>query len=212
MTQTSDTRRAWLDANRGRRNAQQARRRAADRAKIRAQAQARYAADPGKEQERNRQWHAANPRPGWWPDGRRHPTPEQWLALYTEQAGRCYLCGEPIPNDRTLVALDHDHRCCPRHRSCPRCRRGLAHPVCNSIAGLARDNPDRLRLIAANLDTARARVTAALDAEPALFTAAEIPAPPRIPEAPALAPPPPPGEGRPLPHPEAEATHPTPPG
>lgn len=57
---------------------------------------------------------------------------------------------------------DHDHRCPvhPRKGSSEYCRRGFAHPVCNTIAGLAGDDPERLRLIAANLETARRRYEA----------------------------------------------------
>jgi hypothetical protein len=83
--------------------------------------------------------------------------PADWARFWVAQRGRCYLCGERLPDDKRLAALDHDHRCCPPHRSCPRCQRGLAHGECNSLIGLAGDDPAVLRRIARNLDRARRR-------------------------------------------------------
>jgi hypothetical protein len=62
--------------------------------------------------------------------------------------------------------LDHDHRCCPRGKSCQYCRRGLACPECNQLIGLAHDDPDRLRRIAANLEIALKDADARLALKP----------------------------------------------
>lgn len=79
---------------------------------------------------------------------------EMFAAMWAAQSGRCYLCGDDLIAEQTVV--DHDHRCCPASRSCAYCRRGLACGNCNSLIGFARDDPDRLRRIAASLETALA--------------------------------------------------------
>jgi Recombination endonuclease VII len=81
-----------------------------------------------------------------------------WAALWAAQDGRCYLCGDPLSEDGRAVVVEHDHRCCPPGRSCPLCRRGLAHHVCNAVIGLAGDDPKLLRRIAANLAKAKKRL------------------------------------------------------
>jgi len=85
--------------------------------------------------------------------------PEDWAAMVDAQDGRCYLCGDRLPDDRALIHVDHDHRCCPRLRSCRDCRRGLACSGCNIAVGCARNDPDRLRRMADALEAANARVT-----------------------------------------------------
>ena len=114
----------------------------ANRARLREQQRRRY--DPAKERQRHaRRTHGLRP--------------EDWLALWDSQQGRCYLCGEPLPDDHRTV-LDHDHRCCPRNRSCPRCQRGLVHDWCNRLIGLAEDDPAKLHLIADRLEKAQERL------------------------------------------------------
>lgn len=67
---------------------------------------------------------------------------QQWVA----QDGSCYLCGrEMAPKD---ARIDHDHTCCPVTRSCSFCRRGLACQLCNTLIGMAHDDPQLLRAIA----------------------------------------------------------------
>ncbi len=95
-----------------------------------------------------------------------------WAALRAAQDGRCYLCGDPLPEDGRAVVVEHDHRCCPPSRSCPRCRRGLAHHVCNAVIGLAGDDPELLRRIAANLQRALRLVVRR--PQPALFDLEDI--------------------------------------
>jgi hypothetical protein len=78
--------------------------------------------------------------------------------LWEAQGGLCYLCEEPLPpiGSRGLH-IDHDHGCCPAGRSCPNCRRGLAHFNCNAAIGNAGDDPVRLRRMAGNLECAQER-------------------------------------------------------
>jgi hypothetical protein len=76
-------------------------------------------------------------------------------ALWEAQDGRCYLCRDELRRDEPkAIHLDHDHSCCPLARSCERCRRGLACKDCNHLIGVAKDDPDRLRRIADNLERA----------------------------------------------------------
>ena len=83
---------------------------------------------------------------------------EEFGRLWQAQDGKCYLCENPLDSDQAACHVDHDHSCCPPGRSCAKCRRGLAHPLCNWIVGYAEDDPDRLRRIADNLEIASALV------------------------------------------------------
>jgi len=84
--------------------------------------------------------------------------PEQWAAMWIEQDGNCYLCGEPMDagekNGRG-PHIEHDHSCCGPRKSCSTCRRGLAHADCNAAIGYARDDPARLRRMADALEAAQ---------------------------------------------------------
>lgn len=77
---------------------------------------------------------------------------EDWAAMWDKQGGCCYLCGSELTEGKAFV--DHDHRCCPNDRSCRVCRRGIACDRCNVAIGMAADDPDRLRRMAANLEVA----------------------------------------------------------
>ena len=93
------------------------------------------------------------------------PGIEGWFAAaWEQQDGRCYLCGEPM--DPKQAHIDHDHRCCPKNSSCRYCRRGIAHPTCNTLIGLAGDDPDRLHRIAENLRAAMKSAGARLAEKP----------------------------------------------
>ena len=82
----------------------------------------------------------------------------QWDELWRRQCSCCYLCGEPLPVDDSLVHIDHDHRCCPPSRSCARCRRGLAHRDCNRMIGIAGEDPVKIGRIARELQRAQERL------------------------------------------------------
>jgi Recombination endonuclease VII len=69
-----------------------------------------------------------------------------WLKLWRDQEGCCYLCGNPM--DPLKAVVEHDHSCCGQHFSCAECRRGLACRRCNLILGWAEDDPALLRGIA----------------------------------------------------------------
>jgi hypothetical protein len=135
-----------------------------------------YAANPEKGREHQRRWAAANPdhqrqwraaNPAYDRDYMRrwrHGNMEQLDGI---QEKSCYLCGDPLPDDRARWRVDHDHRCCPPGKSCQYCRRGLACHQCNVLIGLALDDPERLRRIAGNLEAALADVTRRLAHKPA---------------------------------------------
>jgi hypothetical protein len=79
-----------------------------------------------------------------------------WAAMWNAQDGRCYLCDGALDADETDV--DHDHSCCGTDKSCPVCRRGLAHALCNVAIGAIGDDPDTLRRVADALERAKADV------------------------------------------------------
>jgi hypothetical protein len=83
-------------------------------------------------------------------------TPAQWQAMRDEQDGLCYLCLRPLPEGAKEIHIDHDHRCCPKRRSCALCRRGLTCRYCNVGVGAMGDDPERMRLAADNLERAQA--------------------------------------------------------
>jgi hypothetical protein len=152
-----------------------------------------------KVNEQQRQWRAANleeqrkrdrdrrrgipgrnkPEAAWqqklWRDhGMR---PEGWAELWADQGGCCYLCEESLPETGRGVAIEHDHRCCPQGKSCSRCRRGLAHTTCNSVVGMAGDDPGRLSRIAASYARAEQKVLKRLRPPLALFEAEDLEVP-----------------------------------
>lgn len=108
--------------------------------------------------------------------GRKHGGTAEWQRMWDEQGGCCYLCGKTLEGvPKRFIHVDHDHSCCPADakggKSCPACRRGLAHLACNAIIGLAGDNADLLRTIADNLTAAdiltKARIAAKPGTQPA---------------------------------------------
>ncbi|MDQ2875362.1 MAG: endonuclease VII domain-containing protein [Actinomycetota bacterium] len=141
----------------------------ANRDKINAQRRARRVAAPEPSRDFEQQL-----RQRWWSYHRMRPA--DMAALLEGQRGRCYLCGDDLPLGEAFI--EHDHRCCPKGRSCRFCRRGLSCKKCNSVIGLAYDDPARLRRIAAALEVAVAAVTLRLDAravQEALFETEDVP-------------------------------------
>lgn len=121
---------------------------AANRERIRAQARARYAANPNTP-EQNAEQH------------RRHGfslTPERYEEMFAAQDGCCYLCNEPLDQDRYKITIDHDHSCCRGRKSCGTCVRGLACRPCNTGIAHFGDDPDRMRRVADNLEMATRRL------------------------------------------------------
>lgn len=132
----------------------------------RARERERIASLPPEERERrkkaNRDWYQNNPRS---PEKnaemhykhRYRMTPAQREEMITMQNGCCYLCGEPLPEDRRKIHVDHDHSCCP-DRSCGECVRGVACDPCNRGVGYFADDPDRMIRVAESLRAANNRV------------------------------------------------------
>lgn len=146
--------RRYYAANRDKLSERQRRYRQANRGKVNERQRRYYAANRDEINERAR---ARARDTAQWLRTSHGLDPAGWARLWTAQKGRCYLCGDLLPGDPRRIDLDHDHRCCPRHRSCARCRRGLTHHECNAVIGFAGDDPARLRRIARNLDQARRR-------------------------------------------------------
>lgn len=96
-------------------------------------------------------------------NGRKHSlkwkfgiSPEQLAEIRAGQGDCCYLCNEPLESNRTHI--DHDRSCCSGDRSCGNCVRGIACQLCNQGIGQFRDDPDRMRRVADNLEKANARL------------------------------------------------------
>jgi hypothetical protein len=132
--------RARYQADRRERIAQSIAWRRANPDQVRQSRQRRRAANPEKFRQEERVTYM-----------KRHDGIDEWARMWKAQQGRCYLCQRPLPEDGSRVAVDHDHSCCPsgQHtQSCRYCRRGLTHQACNQIWGLAREDPELLRVMA----------------------------------------------------------------
>jgi Recombination endonuclease VII len=75
-------------------------------------------------------------------------TPREYLEMLAAQRDRCAICGS-----RSTASLHVDHR----HAE-PAILRGALCNTCNTMIGLARDDPDRLRRAAAYLEYPPAQV------------------------------------------------------
>lgn len=80
-------------------------------------------------------------------------TIEEWLEMWEAQDGCCYLCGDNIDPTGESAVIDHDHSCCPRNKSCAKCRRGIACHRCNRGIGFFNDSAELMRRVADNLET-----------------------------------------------------------
>lgn len=77
-------------------------------------------------------------------------TEEQYNSMLESQGGVCKICKSPPANRR--LSIDHDHSCCVGPKTCGNCIRALLCNPCNTILGLAGDEPDRLRAAAKYLE------------------------------------------------------------
>lgn len=68
---------------------------------------------------------------------------EDYEKLLFEQNGVCAIC-QRSPEEVGVLAVDHDHRCCPTERTCGKCIRSLLCTDCNISIG--RFNDDVVRL------------------------------------------------------------------
>jgi len=62
-------------------------------------------------------------------------TNEQYFALLESQANGCAICGKTQEENKHMLAVDHDHTCCPGEGSCGKCIRGLLCVTCNVWLG-----------------------------------------------------------------------------
>jgi Recombination endonuclease VII len=74
-----------------------------------------------------------------------HKSLEWFEKKLAEQNGVCAICGNPevrkTPKGEVKsLAVDHDHKCCPGHRSCGECVRGLICEKCNHALGQTSDD------------------------------------------------------------------------
>jgi len=53
-------------------------------------------------------------------------TKDDYDRMLASQGGVCKVCGTDVPGGRgSEFHIDHDHACCPGHKSCGKCIRGL---------------------------------------------------------------------------------------
>ncbi len=83
---------------------------------------------------------------------------DHFSKMLKAQHGMCAVCHIDNPGTKTGVwVVDHDHACHPGRRGCIKCVRGLLCNPCNSMLGLAEDNPELLRSAIAYLENASQR-------------------------------------------------------
>ena len=73
-------------------------------------------------------------------------SPDRYQRLYEAQGRHCATC--PATGKARLLAVDHDHSCCPGRVSCGRCVRGLLCSFCNKTLGHHRDRPEAFEAMA----------------------------------------------------------------
>lgn len=66
---------------------------------------------------------------------------EIYQEMFDAQGGVCAMCGGP-PEDGRMLAIDHDHSCCPAARACGKCIRGLLCGRCNKDLGIYEKRKD----------------------------------------------------------------------
>jgi len=74
---------------------------------------------------------------------KRHGLTKDDRQVIADHQGGCAICGHHDPGSKGWV-VDHDHRCCPGERSCPKCRRGVLCNYCNQMLGSAFDRVQTL--------------------------------------------------------------------
>jgi hypothetical protein len=90
-----------------------------------------------------------------------------WEQLFRQQEGCCRYCREPLDlGTKRAIHIDHDHNCCRGVRSCGDCVRGLVCEKCNKGIGYFGDDPERMRRVAAELESANAEAVARKAAAP----------------------------------------------
>lgn len=64
-------------------------------------------------------------------------TVERFEQMILDQNNRCKICDKEFT---VTPSVDHDHLCCPGHRTCGNCIRGLLCNLCNAGLGSLGDN------------------------------------------------------------------------
>jgi hypothetical protein len=64
-------------------------------------------------------------------------SPEKWQAMYDAQEGRCQICGKHQAEMKKAMCVDHDHKTGQV--------RGLLCTPCNTVIGMAHDDPKVLQ-------------------------------------------------------------------
>lgn len=73
-------------------------------------------------------------------------TPQRYWEMLEEQGGTCAMCGRTPEQNGKMLAVDHDHACCPtKLKSCGRCVRGLLCSSCNVVLGYIENTAWRAR-------------------------------------------------------------------
>ena len=67
-------------------------------------------------------------------------TLERYNEMMAAQNYACAVCQKECKSERGL-AVDHDHSCCPKNKSCGKCIRGLLCINCNRGLGMFQDDP-----------------------------------------------------------------------
>jgi hypothetical protein len=78
-------------------------------------------------------------------------SPAAVTAKRAEQHELCAVCQKPLDSESRKPCIDHDRTCCSGARSCGKCVRGIIHQSCNTMLGMAHDDPDVLVLGSAYL-------------------------------------------------------------
>lgn len=93
--------------------------------------------------------------------------PERITAMWDEQGGCCYMCGEPLDMEaKRGFVVDHDRSHCRGRRSCGECILGLACDSCNVGCGRFGDDPDRMERAAAARRAAMAEARERINGKP----------------------------------------------
>lgn len=80
---------------------------------------------------------------------------DRYEEVLAAQGGVCAVCArspEAAHARPAILAVDHDHSCCPTKVTCGQCIRGLLCRHCNLGAGQFDHSPSRLREMAAYLE------------------------------------------------------------
>ena len=76
----------------------------------------------------------------------------QYEEMLASQGGGCAGCGKTEAENGKALAVDHDHRCCPRvgpnTRTCGKCTRAILCESCNMAIGKLNHDPDLMRRLA----------------------------------------------------------------